>query len=55
MGKDLSVTFMLYLQGALNANSRFTIEGWKSQVSNAENPGTAENGAKPEKPKPTQL
>jgi len=46
---------MLYLQGALNANSRFIIEGWKSQVSNAENPGSAKNGAKPEKPKPTQL
>jgi hypothetical protein len=55
MGKDLSVTFMLYLQGALNANSRFVIEGWKSPVSNAENPGAAKNGAKPEKPKQTQL
>ena len=55
MGKDLSVSFMLYVQGALNANSRFTIESWKSQVSNAENPGAAQNGAEPKKPKPTQL
>jgi hypothetical protein len=46
---------MLYLQGALNANSRFIIEGWKSPVSNAENPGPAEKSAEPEKPKPTQL
>jgi len=55
MGKDLSVFFMLYVQGALNANSRFTFESWKSPVSNAENPGAAENGAEPEKPKQTQL
>lgn len=55
MGKDLSVPFMLYVQGALNANSRFIIESWKSPVSNAENPSAAENGARPEKPKPTQL
>jgi hypothetical protein len=38
-----------------NANSRFTFESWKSQVSNAENPSAAKKGAKPEKPKPTQL
>jgi hypothetical protein len=55
MGKDLSVGFMLYVQGALNANSRFTFESRKSPFSNAENPSAAENGAKPEKPKPTQL
>jgi hypothetical protein len=55
MGKDLSVSFMLYVQGAMNANSRFIIESRKSPVSNAENPGAAKNGAKPEKPKPTQL
>jgi hypothetical protein len=54
-GKGLSVSFRLYLQGALNANSRFIIESWKSPISNAENPGAAENGAKPEKPKQTQL
>ena len=46
---------MLYLQGALNANSRFTIKSRKSPVSNPENPSAAENGAKPEKPKQTQL
>jgi hypothetical protein len=55
MGKDISVSFMLYVQGALNANSRFTIESRKSPVSNAENPSAAKNGAEPEKPKPTQL
>ena len=46
---------MLSVQGVLDANSRFTIEGWKSPLSNAENPGDAENSAKPEKPKQTQL
>jgi hypothetical protein len=55
MGKDLSVSLMLYVQGALSANSRFIIESWKSQVSNAENPGAAKHRAKPKKPKPTQL
>jgi hypothetical protein len=55
MGKDLSVSFMLYVQGALNANPRFVIESRKGQVSNAENPSAAKNGAKPEKPKQTQL
>ena len=55
MGKDLSVTFMLYEQGALNANSRFIIESWKSSLSNAENPGDTKNIAKPKKPKQTQL
>jgi hypothetical protein len=55
MGKDLSVSLMLYVQGALNANSRFIIESRKSPFSNAEDPGAAENGAKPKKPKPTQL
>jgi len=49
-GKDLSVTVMLNVQGALNANSRKFIESWKSKVSNSENPGNAENSAKPEKP-----
>jgi len=56
MGKDLSECFMLY--GArcnLDANSRFTFESWKSQVSNAKNPGSAENCAQPQKPKQTQL
>jgi hypothetical protein len=46
---------MLYVQGALNANSRFTFKSWKSQVSNAENPSAAKNSAKPKKPKQTQL
>jgi hypothetical protein len=55
MGKDLSETIMLNLQGALNANSRKFIESWKSQVSNTQNPGNAKNSAKPKKPKQTQL
>jgi hypothetical protein len=46
---------MLNLQGVLNANSRFTLKSWESQVSNAENPGAAKKGAKPKKPKQTQL
>jgi len=46
---------MLYQQGALNANSRFTIESRKSPLSNAENPGATKNSAKPKKPKQTQL
>jgi hypothetical protein len=46
---------MLYVQGALNANSRFIIQSWKSPLSNAENPGDAKNSAKPKKPKQTQL
>jgi len=46
---------MLYVQGALNANSRFVIESWKSSLSNAENSGDAKNSAKPKKPKQTQL
>jgi hypothetical protein len=54
-GKDLSATIMLYQQGALNANSRFTIESRKSPLSNAENPGATKNSAKPKKPKQTQL
>jgi len=49
------VTFLLYVQGALNANSRKFIESWKSPLSNAQNPGDAENSAKPKKPKQTQL
>jgi hypothetical protein len=55
MGKDLSETIMLNLQGALNANSRKFIESWKSQVSNTQNSGNAKNSAKPKKPKQTQL
>ena len=54
-GKDLSVTVMLYVQGAINANSRKFIESWKSKISNAENPGDPKNIAKPKKPKQTQL
>ena len=54
-GKDLSVTVMLNVQGALNANSRKFIESWKSPLSNAQNPGDAKNSAKPKKPKQTQL
>jgi len=54
-GKDLSVTVMLNVQGALNANSRKLIESWKSKVSNAENPGDTKNRAKPKKQNPTQL
>ncbi len=46
---------MLYVQGALNANSRKLIESWKSPLSNAENPGDAKNSAKPKNPKQTQL
>ena len=46
---------MLYVQGALNANSRIFIESWKSPLSNAQNPGDAKNSAKPKKPKQTQL
>ncbi len=46
---------MLYLQGALNANSRFIIQSGKSPISNAENPGYTKNIAKPKKPKQTQL
>ena len=37
------------------ANSRKLIESWKSPLSNAENPGYAQNRAKPKKPKQTQL
>jgi hypothetical protein len=55
MGKDLSVTIKLYVQGVLNANSRKLIESWKSPLSNAQNPGDAKNSAKPKKPKQTQL
>jgi len=43
------------VQGALDANSRFTFKSWKSQISNAKNPGATENSAKPKKPKQTQL
>jgi hypothetical protein len=53
MGKDLSVTIMLYVKGALNANSRFVIKSWKSPLSNTQNPGNAKNSAKPKKPKQT--
>jgi len=37
------------------ANSRKFIESRKSPLSNAENPGDAENSAKPKKSKQTQL
>jgi len=43
------------VQGALDANSRFTFKSWKSQISNAKNPGAAKNSAKPKKPKQTKL
>jgi hypothetical protein len=54
-GKDLSVTILLYVQGALNANSRKFIESWESKVSNAQNPGDGKNIAEPKKPKQTEL
>jgi len=50
-GKDLSGTILLYVQGALNANSRKLIESWKSKVSNAQNRSDAKNIAQPKKPK----
>jgi hypothetical protein len=43
------------VQGALIANSRFTLKGWKSPLSNAQNPGATKNIAKSKKPKQTQL
>jgi hypothetical protein len=46
---------MLMVQGALDANSRFTLKSWKSSLSNAQNPGAAKNKPKPEKSKQTQL
>jgi hypothetical protein len=46
---------MLYVHGALNANSRKFIESWKSPLSNAKNRGARKNSAKPKKPKQTQL
>ena len=46
---------MLYVHGALNANSRKLIKSWKSPLSNAKDNGASENSAKPKKPKPTQL
>jgi len=55
MGKDLSETIMLNLQGVINANSRITLKSWKSTLSNAQNRGASENSAKPKKPKQTQL
>jgi hypothetical protein len=39
----------------LSANTRFIIQSWKSQVSDAENPSYKENQAKPEDSKQTQL
>jgi len=55
MGKDLSETVVLNLQGVINANSRFTFKSWKSTLSNAQNWGTSKNSAEPKKPKQTQL
>jgi hypothetical protein len=55
MGKDLSGTIMLYVQGNLNANSRKFIQSWKSKITNAKNPGNTKNSPKPKKQNKTQL
>jgi hypothetical protein len=54
-GKDLSVSFMIYWQGNLNANSRKFIKSWESKVSNSKNRGYSKNIAKPKKQNQTQL
>ena len=55
-GKGLRVSFMLYLQQVQNhANSRFTFESGKSQVSNPEDSGNPENFAQPENKNETKL
>jgi hypothetical protein len=38
-----------------HANTRLTFESWKSQVANAENPGYAQESAKPKDEKQAQL
>jgi len=46
LGKALRVTFRLYLQQVQkHANSRFIVESGKSQVSNSEDSGNAEDFA----------
>jgi len=39
----------------INANSRFTLKSWKSQITDSENPGPRENGAQPKEQDKTQL
>jgi hypothetical protein len=47
---------MLYQRKVQNhANTRLTFESWKSQVTDAENPGNAQKSAKPKDEKQTQL
>ena len=47
---------MLYLQtGAMNANTRFAIQSWKSQIANTKNPGHAKNQTQPQNQKQTKL
>jgi hypothetical protein len=56
MQKGLRVTIILYLQQVhTHANTRFTIQSWKSQNANPENPAYRKDKAKPKDEKQTQL
>jgi len=47
---------MFYLQQVhLNANTRRTIQSWKSTIADAENPSPEKSQAQPKKPKQTKL